>query len=50
MKTVRLNTGVITTFDDKDNMLSVSSPYHKEEPPRKMSTLRWAVKQLKKVI
>jgi len=27
MKTVKLNTGVIVTFDDKENMVSVDSPY-----------------------
>ena len=27
MKTVKLNTGVIVTFDDKENTVSVDSPY-----------------------
>ena len=50
MKTVKLNTGVVVTFDKEDNMLTVNSPYHRNEPPRKLSVLRWAVEQLKKVI
>ena len=27
MRTVKLNTGVVVTFDDKDNMKTVTSPY-----------------------
>ena len=50
MRTVKLNTGVVVTFNSKDEIISVSSPYHKNEPPRKLSTLRYAVSQLKKVI
>ena len=50
MKTVKLNTGVLITFDEKGNMLNVNSPHHKNEPPRKLSTLRYAVELLKKVI
>ena len=50
MRTKKLNTGVIVTFNDCDEIISVSSPYHKGEPPRKMSVLRYAVKLLKQVI
>lgn len=31
MRTVKLNTGVVVTFDKFDNMLSVESPYHKDK-------------------
>ena len=50
MKTVKLNTGVIVTFDDKENMIDVTSPYHIDKEPTTMSVLRYAVKQLKKWI
>lgn len=50
MKKVKLNTGVIVTFDDRENMVSVSSPYIKDDAPSTMSVLRYAVEQLKKVI
>jgi hypothetical protein len=49
MKTKTLNTGVVITFDDKDNMLSVVSPYDRTKP-HKISYLAYAVEQLKKVI
>lgn len=50
MKTVKLNTGVVVTFDNKENMISVSSPYIKDDAPSTMSVLRYAVEQLKKLI
>ena len=49
MKTVKLNTGVLITFDNKDNMISVISPYY-SKTPSKMTILRWFVKQIKKII
>lgn len=50
MKTVKLNTGVVITFNDKENIISVNSPYIKDDAPSTMSVLRYAVEQLKKVI
>ena len=50
MRTVRLNTGIEVVFDDKDNMLSVSSPYHLNEPPQRKTVLRYLVSELKKII
>ena len=50
MRTKKLNTGVIITFDKKDNMVSVSSPYHKDEEPTKISILTYAVNKLKQWI
>lgn len=44
MRTVRLKTGVIVTFNDKDEMQSVSSPYLKDEPFKKTFTNR--IKQI----
>jgi hypothetical protein len=49
MRTVKLNTGVLITFDDKDNMLSVVSPYDGKNP-FKMTILRYYIKQIKKLI
>lgn len=50
MKTLKLNTGVIVTFDDKENMISVTSPYHINKEPTTMSVLKYAVKKLKQWI
>lgn len=50
MRTKKLNTGVIVTFDEKDNMISVSSPYHKDEEPTTISVLTYAVNKLKQWI
>ena len=50
MRTIKLNTGVIITFDEKDNMISVSSPYHKHEEPTEISILTYAVNKLKEWI
>jgi hypothetical protein len=49
MKTVKLNTGVVTTFDKYDNMISCISPYDSTEPV-KMTKLRYYVKQIKSII
>lgn len=49
MRTVKLKTGVEVTFDNKDNMINVYSPYSKSEP-YKVTTLRYYVNQIKKMI
>jgi hypothetical protein len=49
MKTIKLKTGVIITQDENGNIKSLSSPYHADEPPVKISALRHSVNQLKKL-
>ena len=49
MRTVKLNTGVVVTFDDKDNMISLTTPYFKTEPV-KMTKLRYYVSIIKSII
>ena len=49
MKTVKLNTGVVVTFDKKDNMTSVVSPYDRVDA-FKTSVLRYYVNQIKSII
>ena len=49
MRTINLNTGVVVTFDDKDNMIALTTPYWATEP-LKMTKLRWYVQQIKAMI
>jgi len=49
MRTVKLNTGVEITFDEKDNMVNLTTPYSKSDPVKK-TTLRWYVKLIKQMI
>ncbi|MCB0745531.1 MAG: hypothetical protein KDC67_16610 [Ignavibacteriae bacterium] len=49
MRTVKLNTGVVINFDDKDNMLKVTSPYVKGKPI-KMSILQYMRLKIKAII
>ena len=49
MRTVKLNTGVIITFDKFDNMISVKSPYVKGDPIE-MTALRYYVNIIKEII
>ncbi len=46
MRTVKLNTGVVVTFDSDDNITNVETPYFKTTPI-KMTVLRWLVQQIK---
>ena len=49
MRTVKLKTGVEVTFDERDNMVIVCSPYENTEP-EKVTVLRYYVNQIKKII
>ena len=49
MRVVTLKTGVKVTFNDKDEIVSLSSPYD-SKPTNKTSVLRYYANQIKKII
>ncbi len=50
MREVKLPTGIVCKFDNKDNLISVISPHDQNHLPIKLTILGYFVNSIKRII